>query len=233
MAYGTNAPFGLQPRSYLNGSTYTGQTSEYEIASGYATSLFNGDPITLLADGTIGIGVAGAAIIGTFTGCKYQAADGTFVYGKYWPANTVTLGSKNATALIIDDPNVVYSIQCASSAGGTVAPVGLVQGDLNVNADFAVAVTAYSSIVGPNGAYTPASNPGAGNTTTGLSGFYLDTVGIGGAATQNLKILHLEPTVNTNNVFYSAGPPVVGVFNNVLVTINNDILKGGTGTASV
>lgn len=233
MAYGTNGPFGLQPRSYLNGNTFSGQTSEYLLASGYATSLFTGDPITMLNDGTIGIGVAGSAIIGVFFGCKYQDSNGVYQTSPYWTSGTVTLGAQNATALIVDDPNVVYSIQTATSTLGPTAPVGAAQTNLNNNANFAVSATAYTSIVGPQGAYQPPANPGQGSTRTGQSGFYLDMSTVNGAATQNLKILHLEPNLNPNQVFYSAGPPVVGVFNNVLVIINNDILKGGTGTASI
>ncbi len=59
--YNTNAPLGLKPVDYRTGGTYTGKANQYTIASAYATAIGQFDPVTTLADGTIGIGVAGAA----------------------------------------------------------------------------------------------------------------------------------------------------------------------------
>ena len=42
-----NKPFGLKPVSYLNGSPYNGQARLYSVASGNATALYVGDPVTL------------------------------------------------------------------------------------------------------------------------------------------------------------------------------------------
>ena len=69
-----NRPSGLKPVSYLNGAPYTGQARLYSVASGNATAMYIGDPVTLSgtadANGLAGIsiGVAGSAIIGVVVG---------------------------------------------------------------------------------------------------------------------------------------------------------------------
>lgn len=66
---------------------------------------------------------------------------------------------------------------------------------------------------------------GAGSTVTGQSGYALDSTTVAtGNATRNCKIRALTP--NPNNVFG-------GNYNNALVSINNDIYNGGTGTVGV
>src|SRR5271168_3848232 len=116
MAYGVNAPFGLQPRQYLDGSLWNGQSGNYSIASSYGTNIFTGDPVTQLANGTIGIGVAGSAIVGVFIGCKYFDQSNTLHFSPYWPANTVTFQTNPAEALIVDDPNILFDVQTSGGA---------------------------------------------------------------------------------------------------------------------
>lgn len=196
MSYGVNAPFGLQPRSYLDGSPWTGQTSDYSIASGYNTSIFTGDPVYYASDGTIVRATAGDTnpILGVFYGVKYVDTTGNQVYSPYWAANTVTQGALNATALITDDPNILYDVQSL----GTIAAVDLFQ---NANVSFAT----------------------AGSTISGQSGAALNAT-LATTATFQVKIIRLTP--NPKNAF--------GVqYNNVLVLLNNNPYKGGTGTAGV
>lgn len=222
--YGTgqNSPKGLHPSVYADGSIWNGQTSEYLILSGYATSLFTGDPVTLLANGTIGIGVAGSAIVGVFAGCKYLNAQGIATFSPYWPASTITQGAVNAIALIVDDPNVLFDIQVSTSAGspGPVAAVSLIQSNMFENANFSVLVNSFNAVSG----ITPLPNPAAGNTATGQSGYYLDYGSLANTATLNLKLIRFTPQPGN----------VAGVnFNNAIVKINNHIYNGGTGTAGV
>ncbi len=66
---------------------------------------------------------------------------------------------------------------------------------------------------------------GSGSTITGQSGYALDFTTLATAnPTRNLKIIALVP--RPGNTF--ATP-----YNNVYVSINNDLLQGGTGTAGV
>ena len=54
MAYPTvDAPYGLTPVKLLSGVPYVGTTRQYGIASGYATSIFYGDAVKLVAGGTV------------------------------------------------------------------------------------------------------------------------------------------------------------------------------------
>lgn len=176
MAYGnaTNTPYGLRPIRYLNGAPWNSQTNSYPIASGYATAIYTGDPVTMLSDGTIGIGVAGSTILGVFQGVQWVYPTGIVVPGggtadgKYWPASQTTLSSVAAVAMICDDPNIIYDIQSGSSTG-------LVQTDMNNTANF---------------------TSGSGNTATGQSGYYLGTPGT--TATLNLTILRLVQIPGNN-----------------------------------
>lgn len=218
MAYGVNAPFGLKPSMMNTGAPWNGQTNTYLIASGYNTSLFIGDPVAPAANGTIALGVAGTGIIGVFMGCQYVDTNGNYQFSPYWPANTVTQGTNPATAFVVDDPTVLFDVQVGTTNAGThVASAS--QTDLYLNANFVV---------------------GAGSTVSGLSGTYLDAATINNTATLSLKILRVTPAFTnqagtlTSGAAYTGGQNILGLlYNNVLVQINNDVLKGGTGTLGV
>jgi len=170
MAYGTNAPNGLRPVKKLDGSAWTGQTTSYPVASGYGTSLFKGDPVTVLADGTLGIGVAGSSVVGVFFGIQYTDAAGNIVNSPNWVASSTTRGSVTATAFVVDDPNVVFTIQESNGSGAAGTP--LTAADVGLNANFAV---------------------GTGSTATGNSGATLNNTTEADTSTLNLKILSLDP----------------------------------------
>ena len=172
MTYKNNAPLGLQPVRMLDGSDWNGGYTEYNITSGYATSLFTGDPVTLLANGTIGVGVAGSAIVGVFQGCEYMATDGVYTFFPYWAASTATLGSAQAKARVIANPNVVFTIQETNGSGA--AGTALALADRGLNANF----------------YAGAG----GSTAMGTSSFSLDNATEDTTATLNLKILDLDPS---------------------------------------
>ena len=211
MAYGVNAPFGLQSRFTLNSSTLSGQQSEYAIASGYATALFSGDPVAFLGDGTIGICPAGTPAIGVFGGVKFTDSLGNYFTQSFWPAAQTTLGAQAAVGYVIDDPNVEYDIQVSNSLN--VANPAITAAHIGQNANFAI---------GGGGANIVPANPTSGSTRTGLSGYYLDFSTIATDSTLSLKIVRFTPAIN--NV---ASLP----FNNVIVTLNNQAFKS-TGVGS-
>jgi len=224
MAYGnaTNTPFGFRPSQYINGSTWTGQMSPYLIASGYNTSLFTGDLVTFTNDGTITRAVAGTnAVCGVFQGVQYIDANGVFQNLPYWAANTVTQGTNYATALVVDDPNVLFDVQASNTqnvapTSATVSVIQVVGGTTSLfnNANFGLA----------GGGGAGITNPTGGSTITGQSAMYLDINSLGIGATQQLKIIRFTPVPgNISGVLY----------NNVLVSLNNHVLRGGTGTAGV
>ena len=235
MSYGTNtnSPQGFQPSVYMNGAPWSGQTADYSLVSGYATSLFSGDPITWDTNGTIAIATAGNPMLGVFWGVTYTDTTGAVQFSRYWNANTVTQGALNATVHVIDDPNVLYDVATSTinnQPGPANAP-SVLQTDLGRNINFAIASAANSfnalpvGTVGPGAGTTPAANPRTGNTISGNSAYFLDYNSIGNTATKNCKIIRFTPVPN-NGPGGANGP----FFQNLIVKINNDIYNGGTGT---
>ena len=54
MAYPTiDAPYGLKPINLIGGQVFAGATRQRRIATSYTTNIFYGDPVKLVADGTI------------------------------------------------------------------------------------------------------------------------------------------------------------------------------------
>jgi hypothetical protein len=195
MAYGTNAPLGLVPVRYLNGTSWNGALTEYPIASGYATSLFTGDPVLPLADGTIGVGTAGAVCLGVFAGCRYTDTNGVLQYKKHWVASTTVMTGTTAFAQIIDDPNMVFSIQETDGSGAAGTPLVLTAVNLNLNF------------------YRPAAT--AAQLMTGTSLASLDNSTEATTSTLNFRLLGLDTRPGN----------VVGNFANWLVTWNSHALK--------
>lgn len=171
MSYGTNAPKGLQPVRMLDGSAWTGALNSYQIASTYATALYTGDPVTIGTSGSLEVGAAGSAIVGVFAGVKYIDSTGVAKFQAYWPGNPGVLTGSTVEALVIDDPNVVFTIQETNGSGAAGTPLALA--DRGLNANFL---------------YT------AGTAATGQSAVSLNNATEADTSTLNLKILQLDPT---------------------------------------
>lgn len=148
-----DAPNGFTPVRHLNGGTvrYAGG---YTIDSAEASSIFLGDAVILHATpsgngNNIDVAAAGGELIGVFAGCQYTAANGDVVWAKQWVGGTVTLGSVAAEAFVYVDPQIVFSVQ----VDGTIADT-----DIGNFADLVA---------------------GAGNASTGVSGFELSATTAG------------------------------------------------------
>lgn len=203
MAYGTAAPTGLRPSRHIDGTPWNGGLGSYLVASAYVTSLFQGDPVTLLNDGTIGIGVAGSPILGVFWGIKYKTATGAVQPGglggflpPMWTASTTLATGTTGQAMVIDDPTVIFNMETSSSAGMTTT-------GLNLNYNFV---------------------SGTGNSSTGQSAYALDLASASANSNLNLKALRFAA--------FPGNVTGVG-YNIVECVINNHILKGGSGTSGV
>jgi hypothetical protein len=131
MAYpSVSAPYGLVPVNRLDGLPFAGATRQYKIASGYATSIFNGDAVKLVTGGTVERDAADAAMtpVGVFLGCSYTDPVLKYkVFSQYYPASTV---ASDIEAYVCDDPNVVFKVAVVSS-GTTIGD--LAQTDLGAN----------------------------------------------------------------------------------------------------
>lgn len=216
MTYGVVPPvgFGLQPRVSLTGGAWNNQQNAYQIVSGYNTSIFTGDPVSIGADGTIKQGPdANGLFAGVFVGCEFNItvpnAAGNVVFSPFWPANQPTVAGSTITAFIIDDPTVEFSVQFGGVADATN-----------------LFIQAY---IGQNFPFNTASY-GLGNTLTGQSGVYLSTTAAantGGTpnqvapATASFKIVRFEPSVSQLQVI---GNPYI----NVVGVLNKDTYKGTT-----
>lgn len=168
MTYGVNAPKGFQWKYNRDGSPMV--INPYPITGAYATNVGRGDPVIVLADGSIGIGVAGSAVIGVFIGCKYTDAQGNVVNSPNWVASTAIKTGTTVEAQIIDNPTAVWTIQETNGSGAAGTPLALV--DRNLNANF---------VIGAPDAL--------GNSTTSLNNTTENTT-----ATLNCKIMDLDST---------------------------------------
>lgn len=130
----TASPYGLKAVNHIGGTPYAGSTRLLPIASGYATNIYNGSVVAIVAAGTVEIvtdlgnnaDAFPAGVIGVFVGCTYTDPNlGTVVFRNNWPTGTV---ADDAQAYIVDDPDVVFMAQ----ADGAVT-----QTDLGQNTNFA------------------------------------------------------------------------------------------------
>ena len=130
----TATPYGLRAVNHIGGTPYAGSTRLFPIASGYATNIFNGSVVQIVADGTVEIvtdlgnaaDVFPAGVIGVFVGVTYTDPNlGTTVFRQNYPTGTV---ADDIRAYVIDDPDVVFQAQ----ADGQVT-----QADLGQNTNFA------------------------------------------------------------------------------------------------
>lgn len=94
----------------------------YTIASGYNAALGAGDPVELTGTGTNIQKAAAENVdnIGVFIGVSYVDANGTPMFSEYWTADTVTKGAVEAVAHVVDDPGVVFRMQCDTLAAADI-----------------------------------------------------------------------------------------------------------------
>ena len=134
MAFPTvNAPYGLKPLNLYGGTPFAGATRQYRIASAYNTSIFYGDPVEMINDGTIiksAITTARATvttsqIMGVFLGCSYVNAQGQTIFAQYFPANTTAPTGTVITAYVCNDPDTLFKAVIATGATADDATSGL------------------------------------------------------------------------------------------------------------
>jgi len=149
MAYPTvSAPYGLKPVNLIGGQVFAGATRLMEIASGYATSIFYGDLVKRINDGTIqkDTGTTTATPCGIFLGVQFtNGSTGQVQQQQYYPASQAIATGTKIFAVVADDPDTLFQVAVVS---GTTVISG-------------VGITA----IGNNG--TLVQN--AGSTTTGNS----------------------------------------------------------------
>ncbi|HUY05013.1 MAG TPA: hypothetical protein VMV33_17175 [Rhodocyclaceae bacterium] len=166
-----NAPRGLIPYAYQGGGPYNGAVSTYYVPVGNATALFIGDPVILItnsSDGngvqSVGIATAGATnyILGSFQGISNNAGRATIPLLQSSPVYLPA--GQAAYVYVADDPNLLYWAQ-EDSAGGA-----MVSGASGQNVNLVA---------------------GAGNTTSGYSGWMLQSSSLNVDATYQMRIMQM------------------------------------------
>ena len=154
----TNSPFGFKQYFGGAGGAPTMAMVERRIAASNTTPIFTGDPVmpvTGPANGYIAQAAAGTSVIsGIFNGCKYYSVSAKkTVWSSYWPGSDA---SGDVYAYIIDDPNAQFEVMSSWTS------------------PLATSLTTLGT--SPVGQYCQ-FNIGTGNTATGQSGAYVDTLG--------------------------------------------------------
>lgn len=133
------AKFGFKPWKPVGGTL--GRTNEYTLATAYGSNIFQGDLVTMLADGSIGVAAEAGEICGVFAGVRWIGTDGSVNYSNNWVASTAEQSGTEIVALVYDDPNQLFLVR----ATATVNEVD-------------------------KGQFADMDNAVAGNATTGISG---------------------------------------------------------------
>ena len=194
----TSAPFGFRASFHNSGQI---RPKAYVIASGYAVSIFSGDPVKLVDAGTVQLGtsdgtrsgtVDGIALLGIMAGVEYRDSTGKPTISPFWTGGTSTYNSEGCTVWVYDDPETLFDVQYNNP--GTPG------------------TDSVQSAVGEECDWTVAS-PG-GSTSTGLSNSYLTAIqstsgqfqitGFQYNVTDSLTDAYIVVTVRINEHHYKA-----------------------------
>jgi len=211
----TNGAWGLKPVSKFgqnSNSTGVSGYTQYEIASGNSSAIYQGTPVIPLSTGYIDIVGAAAGgtvgLLGAFMGCRYVASTtGKPTWSNYWPGSGAD-SNHPVRAFIADDPMQVFSI----ATDATWTSKATARAGVFANANF--------------------SSGTSGSTTTGNSSAALAISTIAATKTLNLRILGWEEDP-MNQDFSAAGIPVLVRLNNHFNSSNGAIVAGTTDTAGV
>ena len=126
MAYPTvSAPYGLKPVNLIGGQVFAGATRQMEIASGYATSIFYGDLVKRVSDGTIekDTGTTTATPCGVFLGVSFtNSSTGQVQQQQFYPASQSIKSGTKIFAVVADDPDTLFQVAVVS---GTTVITGV------------------------------------------------------------------------------------------------------------
>lgn len=176
MAYPTvSAPYGLKPINLIGGQVFAGATRQIPIASGYNTSIYNGDVVKLVSAGTLEkeTGTTTATPVGVFLGCTYTDPVLKYkLYSQYFPANTA---ASDIMAFVADDPDQLFKVALVS---GTTVVAGLGR-----------------TVVGTNLALVQNS----GSSTTGDSAVAALTTSSATTASLPLRVIDVVPDTATGS----------------------------------
>ena len=194
----TSAPFGFRASFHNSGQM---RPKAYAIASGYAVSIFSGDPVKLIDTGFVNLGTSdgtrsgttdGIKLLGICAGVEYLDSTGKPTISPFWTGGTSVYNSGSCTVWVYDDPETIFDAQYANP--GTAGTTSM-QTAVGEQADWRVA------------------SPG-GSTATGLSNTYLGVLqatsgqfqitGFQGNITDSITDAYAVVTVRINEHQYKA-----------------------------
>ena len=159
-----NKAFGLRPLGKLGSNYNSDGDTQYRIASGTVTAIFQGDTVTFSANAGASTGYivkhtpGNPNILGVFIGCQYtDPTSKKPVWRNYYPGG---IAASDIVAFVVDDPNALFLVQASGVAGN-------------------VAIGQNANLV----------QTAAGNTTTGVSGLELNTGTLAAASDLNVKVV--------------------------------------------
>ena len=181
-----DAAFGMKPVKMIGGSPYTGGVSRYRIAANYDTAIFQGDMVAQVTGGGVEVHADGGTvpIVGGLNGCQYtDPTTGEQKYSNYYPAST---NASDIIAFVIDDPNVVFEIQCNAAF-----PIADLLGNFDI---------VYTS---------------SGSTVTGISGAELNVSDGATTATLSVKAIDITEDPDNDDVSSDATNVYVVIQNHI------------------
>ena len=158
-------PFGLRPVYSPSGVV---RPTAYSILTGYASNIFQNQPVKIIpsstGEGTIGVAAIGDRFIGTFQGVEFTDTDGRRRVSNKWTASTA---ATDIVAYVTLDPTIVYEIQSNAALNVT---------DIGKQYDF--------------------TTVGTGSTVVGISQMMLDVASA--AANAGLRLIGITPGPDNN-----------------------------------
>jgi hypothetical protein len=205
----TNSPFGFRQYYGGSGGAPTFAQSTRLIASTDTTAIYSGDPVMPVvstANGYITQAAPGTTTLaGIFLGCKYlSTSQKRIVWNSYWTGSDAT---GDVEAYIVDDPNAQFSVMGNSTT-------------FNITGSL---TTVTSSTVGQYAQFAI----GTGNTASGQSGAYLNSV----ATTATLPFIVRGLIASPPG---APGADPTTAYNQVIVGFNNEWLRSnGAGPTGI
>ena len=195
----TATPYGFKPVNEIGGLPYAGSTRQIKIASGYASNIFYGQVVSIVAAGTVQVVTTNgdnstpfpAGTIGVFVGCTYtNPSTKQLTFAQYWPTGTV---ASDAMAYVVDDYNTLFQVQADGS---------LAQATLGSNAILAaVQSTSTGSTTTGN------SNTALSATVATTSGYAFRIVDFVESTTSTVGDAYTDVLVKFNPVAHSYNNP--------------------------
>ena len=228
MANRNTQGFGLIPAGTLGATPSTGGQNKYKIDSGYATSLYLGQPVQLDTAGGAntnpGYVISGQdaitrPTIGVFNGCFYtDATTNKPTFSSYFPRTTAPANSEDIDAFIIDNPFQQYNVQLDTRLAATAI---LAQAEMG--STFGLTVSALG-----------AASAASGSTLSGQSNSQL-TVGTGATGIQNQwRLLRsAEDPENEDLITAPQTNPALAAFSGLATVVVVANLSQWFGTGSV